>query len=264
MEHEHAFTDVDAQVDPTAWVQVLDRLRSEPLYAAYRRRTVELLDAQPGRRYLEVGTGTGADALAFAATFDVSVVGVDSSNTMIEEARRRGLREAYVADAHALPFEPESFDGAWADRTFQHLADPVVALADLVRVVKPRGRVVVVDPDYGTQVVDIPDQELARRVLRFRAEFALRNGTAARQMGRLFVQAGLTDVQVEAVPIVLRDPTSLEHALGLRDWASFAHEQGLIAADEVAAWEAALDEAAAGGWFLYSFCLFVTAGRKAQ
>jgi hypothetical protein len=48
----------------------------------------------------------------------------------------------------------------------------------------------------------------------------------------------------------------------LRDWATFAHEEGLIEAHEVGAWERAIDEAAAEGRFLYSFCLFITAGRK--
>jgi SAM-dependent methyltransferase len=259
---QHGFTDVDAQDDPAAWIEVLDRVRAEPLYAAYKRRTMELLDPQPGGRYLDVGTGTGADALACAKRFDVDVVGVDSSHAMIDEATRRGLTEAVLADAHSLPFHAESFDGARADRTLQHVADPVAALGEMVRVVKPGGSIVVVDPDYETQVVDVPDQELARRVLRFRADHALRNGTLAHQMGRLFVQAGLADVQVEAAPIVLRDPSALDNALGLRDWAGFAHELRLVRADEVQLWEEAIDHAAANGYFLYAFSLFITAGRK--
>ena len=264
MAREHAFTDVDAESDPASWIEVLDRLRDDPLYAAYKRRTVELLEARRGGTYLELGTGTGTDALACAERFGVRVVGVDSSAAMIDEARRRGLQDAVVADAHALPFGSESFDGAWADRTFQHLADPVAALAELVRVVRPGGRVVIVDPDYATQLVAIPDQELAQRVLRFRAEIGLRNGTLAHQLGRLFVEAGLTDVDAEAVPILLRDPTALDGALGLRDWAAFAHahDPELVQAHEVPAWETALDEAAANGWFLYSFSLFLTVGRK--
>ena len=260
---EHAFTDVDAQRDPAAWVDVLDKLRREPLYAAYKTRTVELLDPQRGGRYLEIGTGPGTDALALAEEFGVNVVGVDASTVMIEEARRRGLSEAVVADAHSLPFESDTFDGAWADRTFQHLADPATALAEMVRVTKPGGSVVVVDPDYATQVVDIPDQVLAGRVLRFRSDYALRNGTLAHQMGRLFTQAGVVDVRVEAMPTVLRDPTALDNALGLRDWATFAHERGLVEADEVREWQEALDTAAREGWFLYCFCLFLTAGRTA-
>ena len=61
-------------------------------------------------------------------------------------------------------------------RVFQHLLDPDAALAEMVRVTRPGGRIVVADPDYDTQVVDVPDQELARRVLRFRADTA-RRGT---------------------------------------------------------------------------------------
>lgn len=259
--HEHAFTDVDAQADPAAWIEVLDRVRAEPLYAAYKRRTLELLDPCAGGTYLEVGAGTGTDALACEEHFGVTVVGVDASRTMVDEASSRGLRNAVVADAHELPFRPASFEGAWADRTFQHLEDPATALGEMARVVKPGGRVVVVDPDYGTQAVSVPDRQLAEAVLRFRSQ-RLRMGTLAQQMGRLFVDAGLTDVVVEAVPIVIRDPAALDNALGLRDWAGIAREQGLLDAPDVAAWERGLDEAAAGGWFLYSFSLFVTAGRK--
>jgi SAM-dependent methyltransferase len=260
---EHAFTAVDGQDDPQAWIDVLDTVAREPAYAAYKARTAELLRARPGGRYLEVGTGTGSDALAFAARFGVDVVGVDVSETMVAEARRRGLAEAFVADAGALPFADMTFDGSWADRTFQHLERPERALAELVRVTKPGGLVVVVDPDYDTQVVDVRDQDLARRVLRFRADDALRNGTLAHRLGGLFRRAGLEDVDVEALTVVLRDPTALDNALGLRDWAAIAHERGHLAGEDVSAWEREIDAAVAEGRFLYSFSLFATSGVRA-
>jgi SAM-dependent methyltransferase len=265
MEHghtEHAFTAVDQQDDPASWIEVLDRLRQEPAYAAYKTRVAELLRPRRGGRYLEVGTGTGDDALAFASRFGVEVVGVDVSRTMVEEARRRGLREAHVGDAASLPFDDASFDGCWADRTFQHLADPEAALAEMARVVKPGGHVGVSDPDYDTQVVDVPDQELARKVLRFRADHMLRNGTLAHRMGGLFVRAGLADVSVEVVTVVLRDPAALDNAMGLRHWATSAHEHGLIEAELVREWERMIDESVAEGRFLYSFSVFITVGAK--
>lgn len=262
MSSEHAFTAVDDQEDPSAWIEVLDRVRSEPAYAAYKLRLGDLLGTVPGGRYLDVGAGTGNDALELAARFDVEVAGVDSSARMVEEARRRGMREAVVADAHALPFADASFDGAWADRTFQHLADPETALAELVRVTRPGGRIVVADPDYDTQVVDVADRELARRVLRFRADHALRHGTLAHRMGGLFVHAGVVDVSVDATAVVLRDPEALDNAMGLRSWAATAHERGLLAAEDVPAWERALDEAIADGHFLYAFTVFLTAGTR--
>jgi SAM-dependent methyltransferase len=259
---EHGFTAVDSQPDPASWIDVLDKVRAEPAYAAYKLRVTELLEAAPGGTYLEVGTGTGTDAVALASRFGVAVVGVDVSQTMVDEARRRGLREALVADADALPFEDERFDGAWADRTFQHLARPEQALDELVRVTRPGGRIVVADPDYDTQVVDVPDQELARRILRFRADHQLRNGTLAHRMGGVFVRAGLVDVSVEVVPVVLRDPTALDNAMGLRDWAGVARDRGLASDEDVTTWTHALDEAVAEGRFLYAFSVFVTAGRR--
>jgi SAM-dependent methyltransferase len=257
----HPFAHVDDQSDPRAWIDVLDRLRSDPLYATYKARVAELLDPVRGGRYLEVGCGTGADAIELARRCGVEVVGVDSSVAMVEEARGRGLAGAQVADAHALPFDADLFDGAWADRTFQHLADPVRAMAELARVIRPGGPVVVADPDYGTQIVNMPDQELADRVLRFRA--GVGNWRLGHQMTRLFGEAGLVDVRVEAVPIVVTDPAALDNALGLRTWAGLAEAQGLLDGADVARWEAALDAAAAGGWFLYAFCVFITTGRVA-
>jgi SAM-dependent methyltransferase len=262
MSDEHAFTAVDDQSDPKAWVDVLDRMRSEPAYAAYKTRLAALLEPQAGGRYLEVGTGTGDDALALAARFGAGVVGVDASATMIEEAKRRGLTEAHVADAHALPFADESFDGAWADRTFQHLADPEAALRELVRVTNVGGRIALADPDYETQVVSFGDRELARRVLRFRADHALRNGTLAHRMVSLFGRADLDDIAVEATTVVSRDPEALDHAMGLRSWAETAHERGLLAVGDVAAWERAHDDAVRGGSFLYAFTIFLTAGTR--
>jgi SAM-dependent methyltransferase len=258
----HGFTHVDEQDDPTAWIGVLDALRKVPAYATYKARIAELLWPRPGGRYLDVGAGTGVDALALAARFGVDVAGVDSSQTMVDEARRRGLTDVRVADAQSLPFEDHTFDGCWADRTFQHLAAPVAALAEMVRVTQPGGRVVVADPDYDTQVVELEDQELARRVLRFRADHLLRNGAIAHRTAGLFVRAGLTEVSVEGVAVVLRDPTALDHAMGLRSWAETARERGLLVETEARAWERGLDEAMAGGRFLYAFTVFITAGSR--
>ena len=259
---EHGFTSVDDQADPASWVDVLDRVRREPAYAAYKARIGELLRPFGGGTYLEVGSGAGDDAIALASQYGVRVVGVDSSVTMVAESKRRGLSEAHVADAQALPFSDASFDGSWADRVFQHLEHPEAALAEMTRVTKPGGRIVVADPDYDTQVVDVADQQLARRILRFRSDHALRNGTLAHRMSGLFAHAGLTDVTVEAATVVLRDPTALDNAMGLRSWAETAHERGMASADDVRAWERQLDEAAAGGHFLYSFAIFLTAGTK--
>jgi SAM-dependent methyltransferase len=230
---EHGFTAVDAQEDPQTWIRVLDTLGREPFYVAYKRRLFEMVAPDPDGRYLDVGGGIGggAQALVVLTEARAQVVVVDRSLTMATEASQRGTTSV-VGMADTLPFGAAFFDGAWADRTFQHLIDPELALAEMLRVTRAGGRVVVVDPDYDTQVVDVDDQDLARRVLRFRADHLLRNGTLAHQMPGRFVAAGLVDVQIEAMTLLIRDHTAVDNVMGLRSWATTANEHGLLDAED--------------------------------
>lgn len=260
---EHGFTAVDRQQNPAGWVDVLDTLHREPFYARYKARVAERLAPERGRSYLEVGGGTGEDARAIAAKSGATVVMLDSSRTMVDEARRRGLPSATVGDAASLPFADGSFDGCWADRTFQHLADPHKALAELVRVTRSGGRIVLADPDYDTQVVDVTDQPLARRVLGWRADHCLRNGTLAHRTGGRFVDAGLEQVEVDAMTLLVRDHTAVDRVMGLRSWAASGHAAGILSAGDAAQWPVVIDEAIATGRFLYAVTFFVTSGSRA-
>lgn len=210
----HGFTSVDTQPRPAEWVQVLDRLSAEPFYAAYKQRLREFLRAEPGELFLEVGAGTGDAAVALRSRCGVEVVAVDSSLTMIAQARNRGLPRAAVADGHRLPFAAGQFNGAWADRVLQHVAEPARVLDELLRVVRPGGRIALADPDYDTQVLDIEDQELARRVLRFRADAGLRNGALAHRHAGLLGARGLHDITVEARTLVVRDSSAADNVMG--------------------------------------------------
>lgn len=121
---------------------------------------------------LDVGCGTGEDARAMAERVSPGghVVGCDASATMVTEASCRaqttpsGL-QFVQADAHALPFADASFDACRADRVFLHLADPVRALGELVRVLRPGGQLLLIDPDHDTLVIDSPYPEVTRRFL---------------------------------------------------------------------------------------------------
>ena len=88
-----AFTDIDRSADPGGFVQVLDALTALDFIRAYKRRTFELLDLQPGDRVLDLGCGTGEDVQELARLVGPSgrVVGVDRSETVIAEARERVL-----------------------------------------------------------------------------------------------------------------------------------------------------------------------------
>lgn len=261
---EHGCEDVDSQKAPQFWVRCLDKLHQEPFYQAYKARVAELLTPQAGGIYLDVGAGTGDDAWALAKRARATVVAFDHSKTMMSEAVLRGLSTTGVGDAASLPFPGNTFDGCWADRTFQHLPDPAEALAEMVRVTKTGGRLVVVDPDYDTQVIEFPDQDLARRVFRWRAERGLRNGALAHRMPAMFSGLGICDVQVEPMTLVVRDPTAVDNVMGLRSWAGFAQAAGYLCEEEVARWEKLFDETVRAGCFMWSVTFFLTVGMKPE
>lgn len=99
-------------------------------------------------RALDVGTGAGALAFALAPLVR-EVVGVDRVPELLALARERapafGNVELVEADATALPFPPESFDLVATIRTLHHVARPELVLAELARVARPGGRVLVID-----------------------------------------------------------------------------------------------------------------------
>ncbi|MFC1475637.1 methyltransferase domain-containing protein [Candidatus Zixiibacteriota bacterium] len=260
----HGFTAVDNQPDPRFWVTVLDKTCRDPFCIAYKTRVKELLDPRPGGVYLDVGAGTGFDARAIINNVPATVMALDLSQTLMAEAISRGLLNCIVGDVVSLPFKNNSFDGCWADRLFQHLAHPHTALDEIIRVTKPGGRIVIVDPDYDTQVMEFPDQELARRVFRFRAEVGLRNGAIAHRMPAMFAARGLTQVQVESMTRIINDPAAADNVMGLRTWARSAMSLDWFTEDEVLRWEELYDEVVAAQRFMWSVTFFITTGIKPE
>ena len=262
LKKQHGFTAVDEQPDPAAWVACLDKIQREPFYAAYKKRVAKLLEPQAGRRYLDVGGGTGDDARVLAAACERTTVSIDRSLTMASTAMARGGVLALVGDGASLPFHDEVFDGCRADRVFQHLAEPQQTLDEMIRVLKPGGRLVAVDPDYDTQVMEFPDQQLARKVLRFRAEAGLRNGAIAHRMPAMARQAGLEGVEIEMMTLVVRDPAAVDNVMGLHTWAGTANEEGFLDRSEVTRWQQLYDEMVRTGNFLYAVTFCITSGTK--
>ncbi|MHB8383319.1 MAG: methyltransferase domain-containing protein [Candidatus Binataceae bacterium] len=259
---EHGFTAVDQQPDPDAWVLCLDKIHREPFYAAYKKRIIELLEPRRAERYLELGAGAGDDSRAVEAVSESIVVALDRSFTMASTCRSRGSRFVLIGDASNLPFKDRGFDGCWADRVFQHLSEPQRALSEMVRVARSGARIVVVDPDYDTQVMEFPDRELAGRVLRFRAERGLRNGSIAHRMPTLLGDLGIEKIRVEATSLVVRNPAAVDNVMGLRTWAASAHASGCISSADAARWIQLYDASVEAGRFFYSVTFFVTSGMK--
>jgi ubiquinone/menaquinone biosynthesis C-methylase UbiE len=109
---------------------------------------LDMVDLQPGERILDVACGTGLVSLRMAATVGASgaVVGTDISGEMVDEARRIAARRQLAnvrferADAEALPFADAAFDAAVCGLGLMYVPDPVKALAEMRRLLRPGGR----------------------------------------------------------------------------------------------------------------------------
>lgn len=122
------------------------------VHHVWRSAAVRLSGAGPGDEVLDCATGTGDLALAFREAVGPGgyVLGTDFCRAMIdqapEKARERNLEVDFeVADAMDLPYKADRFDIASIAFGIRNVDDPVVALREMARVVRPGGRVVVLE-----------------------------------------------------------------------------------------------------------------------
>jgi len=111
-----------------------------------RERLRRMVPFTGEERALDVGTGAGALALALAPLVR-EVIGVDVVPEILNEARKRAPENATFveADGNSLPFDVASFDLVSTARTLHHVRRPEQVLAELVRVLRPGGTMIVVD-----------------------------------------------------------------------------------------------------------------------
>jgi arsenite methyltransferase len=152
--------------------------RIEAQYATpdlVRQRSVvrAALDLQRGEDVLDIGFGPGLLAAEMAADIgrSGSVHGIDPSESMlaIARGRERGASSAEVTlmagDACTLAFADHSFDAAVATQVYEYVLDMPCALAEAFRVLRPGGRLLILDTDWDSIVWHSDDDERMRRVL---------------------------------------------------------------------------------------------------
>ncbi|HEX6040060.1 class I SAM-dependent methyltransferase [Longimicrobium sp.] len=153
-----------------------------------RRRSLEVLAPQTGEHVLIDGCGTGAD-LAFIPD-GVAVTATDLTPAMVQRTRHRALLlgrtvDARVMDAQALEFADATFDAVVLHLILAVVPDPVAAIREAARVLKPGGRAAVFDK----WVPDDADPSAARRAANLVARVVATEIT--RKLGPLADAAGL-------------------------------------------------------------------------
>ena len=208
-----SFSDVDTDPDADSLIAALDEQTAIPAIQRLRAAATELLCVRLGHQLVDVGCGTGdlARALAGQVGPTGTVLGIDASETMLTEARRRAGTttlpvEFRLGDITDLDLDAASCDGTLCERVFQHLASPPAAMAELVRITRPGGRIVVIDTDWGLHAIHGADPTLTATIVSCWTDSAA-NGLAGRGLPALFADAGLHDPVVLAETLTSTDPS---------------------------------------------------------
>lgn len=236
----------------------------------FKTRTYEMMRIQPGHIVLDMGCGPGVDTIPLAEHVGETgrVCGIDSDPEMLknadEFARKMQVSERVehrLADVAALPFEAGTFDACRAERLFQVLpasaCQPV--FAEMLRVTKSGGWIVVADTDWATASIDFPDAALERKLIRFFAEQVRPNGYAGRQFLHIMTQRGLQDVEFQVFPNVQRQFTQSPFDEWLLREALAAQ---VISRAEADVWKTTLMEREAAGAFYATVNMVIAAGRQ--
>lgn len=241
-------------------VERLERIYSLPAIVEQRRQTLAALAVKPGERGLDVGCGPGflTCELAREASINGSVAGLDPSREMLGAARVKagktgvaGRVDLVMGSAERLPFVTQSLDFVVVVQVYLYVAEVEVALREAARVLRPDGRLAIVDTDWESCVWLTSDDGRHRRVLDARvSQFAQPN--LARRLPGLVRRAGLDLAEVIAIPITELRASDDSFSIDMIGPARSAALASGIPVAEVDAWERDIRERAEGGDYFFS------------
>lgn len=168
---------------------VYDELRKDCYGNVLRDKVVSRFTPGEGSHVADIGTGTGYLAKGLAK-YAGKVVAVDSSTAMLEVAAndiiKAGLNniEFSAGDAHDLPLDDASQDMVYANLLLHHLLEPEIAIKEMVRILKPGGKIILTD-------VNQHNHQWVKQ-----EKFDLWLGFEKKEIRLWYEKAGLVDIEI--------------------------------------------------------------------
>jgi arsenite methyltransferase len=246
----------------------VESIYQTPDVVAQRRQVLENLHLAAGEQVLDIGSGPGllAREMALAVGPTGRVCGIDASPAMVAMAAKRCAGQAWAefrtADAAELPFPDDCFDAAVSTQVYEYLPDVPATLRELHRVLRPGGRAVVLDTDYGSLVIHTEDTARMARVLSAWDQHFV-HGNLPRTLSRQLREAGFTLRERLAIPMFNPEFSDNTYAKGMLEMmASFAVGRNGVSRSEADAWFAEFTALNKNGSFFFSLNRYLFVAEK--
>lgn len=234
---------------------------------ARRARILEALTLKPGDRVLDVGSGPGHQVFEMSSVVGVTgrIDGIDAAESAVDIARRRCSEltnvNFQIGEASKLPFDEGTFDAVMSSQVFEYLDDVAGALAEMFRVLKSGGRVLIHDTDWETTLWHSSDPERMARIMNI-WDGHLADPHLPQSLGRKLTDAGFKNAHAVGIVHVetAYDPTSVS-AILMQFVDGYVVSRG-VSQNEVDAWADDLRALGSSGAYFFSLNEYIfTAGK---
>ncbi len=261
-----AYMDLDRLATNSAYVvRALDYWGELPEMQSLRSHAAAQMQLAPGDSFCDVGCGTGSELTRLAEVVGASgrAVGIDPSSMMLAEAQARAgaagvAVELLAVDGRATGLESETFDAVRIERVVQHTGDLAGFLAEAYRIVKPGGRVVIADTDWGSLMIHPGDPDLVKRLRSIFESGPWAEPWAGRKLHEAMHAGGF--VGVESRPFLVAAVPGLQTAIG--GMIKRLVTAGIVESAEMQAFSDAIEAALLDGTGVYAFTMFVASGTR--
>jgi len=237
----------------------LEQSYRTPEIARQRQRTLNALKLHPGENAADMGCGPGFLVEEIARTVGPrgQAVGIDNSPQMLNMTRLRNkiLPQASVVEANLqqLPFDDDIFDALACVQLLLFIADIAQGLHEMHRILKPDGRIAIIETDWRGVVLHAMDDGLTKRMFAAWDAAAVSPNLPVRLKPELEA-SGFTNICVEGIPIINTAFGVENFSFGmLHGVALKAHQMGAVTEDEAKGWIADMQTKDAHG--TYFFCV---------
>ncbi len=235
---------------------------------AQRGAVLEALALEAGERVLDIGSGPGllVRDMAEAVGAEGRVRGVDLSADMLALSKARCAAQPWVefeiADAAGLPYPDAAFDAAVATQVYEYVPDIPAALAELHRVLRPGGRALILDTDYGSFVMNTENQARMDRIMAAWDEHFVHAGLPRVLSSRLR-EAGFTIRRRAVIPLFNPELHEDTFSHGMIDLiVAFATGRKGVSEAEAQAWAAELRALGEKGEYFFSLNRYLFLAEK--